>query len=413
MSRSLLTVVTVLALSAMAAATAHLTRPLLRSTARTPRAIAPPAPHVRPTIEEVSRVTAAELGRPMRRTYSRPGPDGGEPRAFLQFDEYDPRVLETDEGPIGVVRLTPFAFVMRGEPDADTGERPQDVVLRADAARVRTERPFDLKGGGPGRILGGALEGQVTITGPDGLTVTGRNFFFNGRALFSDEPVSFELGPTSDPDSDRTFVRGRADKISCELIAPAPGRPGLLGSDMPAVAGIKSIWLRRNVELDVASEEWDPKPGRDAETNYLRLTSAGRFEYRVAERVGSFEDDVRVWHSTSPIGAAVVDAGLPLRTLSGCDRLLLQLDTEDDGPTTADDGVTPAGPGDLTSDLELVGLRALGRRLRLTSREERIAADGGDFSYDLTTQTARLHGGTPAGAARPRSLTDPRRPTTA
>ena len=393
MSRLALTAAVVLAFAAAGGVTARLTRPLLESTAQTPRAIAPPAPHVRPAVKEVSEIAGAAAGRPLKRTYSRPGPDGGEPRAFLQFDDYEPLVVEGEDGPEGLVRLTPFAFVYRGEPDPETGRRPRDFVLRAESARLRTERPFDLGGGGPGDILGGALEGEVTITGPDGLSVRGRNFVFNGRDLYSDEQVRFEAGPPDDPAEDRTVVRGRGDKLRAELSLAGPGREGLLGGDLPAVTGLEAVWLRRDVLVDVASQKADSPAGRP-ETDFLRLTCGGWLRYRPADREVRFEEDVVLRHSASPIDAAAADPKLGMKSLERCEALVLTLSGEGDPEA-----------GGLPTDLDVVAVRALGRRLHLESTADELSADGGDFSYDLPARTARLSGGPARPGGSPPSLT--------
>ena len=226
--------------------------------------------------------------------------------AIMLFDDAEP--VEDSEDGVGLVRLAPFAIISQTEP----GQPP--YIVQCDAARLKFEGEFTsiTKGGKIGRLLGGSLDGRVTITGPDELQLVGRDFILTEDMLFSDQAVAFAFGsiepaadspadsfaqsPTEPRPSRSTRVDGRADKIQIALQKAASPETSLLPRDLPRIAGFRSFWLRRNVEITLrqSADPADPESTPEA----VSLASDGRLEYLVADRTLRLEDNVTLYHLT-------------------------------------------------------------------------------------------------------------------
>jgi hypothetical protein len=196
--------------------------------------------------------------------------------AYLYFNRYESRGNRVD--------VEPFALIWHDpkRPDEDP------YVFLCDSARVTFEREFKVGGSSPGRMIAGRLDGQVRITGPDGLRIDGRNCVFSEaeHQLYSDHPLSFAYSPRS---GEVSRVEGEADLLQIDLTSvsyPA------LGKDMPRVAGVESIILRRNVKLDFTYME-------EGEVRNARVTSAGPFTYEVEKKLATFQEQVRVARPTN------------------------------------------------------------------------------------------------------------------
>lgn len=110
-------------------------------------------------------------------------------------------------------RLKPFAMLMF-DPKKKDSEKP--FALMSEEALIRFEQPFGIKQTDPGHMIAGSLEGFVKITGPNGLIIYGRNFFYDESSMniWSDSEVRFAYEEH----------RGRARGIEMKLI-PAAGSP--------------------------------------------------------------------------------------------------------------------------------------------------------------------------------------------
>lgn len=344
----------------------RLTRPMLRSEVTRPVNRTVPAPPVPTGLKELTSGVLKWNGTP---NYSVTRDSG---RTKLVFDSWE-RIGDPE---LGVIELRPFAFV------TEDPERPGDpFVMQSESARIRFDS-FDLFKQKVGKILGGELFGRVDITGPDGLQLTGRSFVLDDRNLFSDWPVSFRFGPSSEPNDDRIRVAGQADGVVLEFHTAGPGESGLMGDDLPPITGMKSLWLRQNVSLDVLSDQ--SEPGRPKKPDHLVIVCDGNARYSVDERIAVFNRNVRVAHSQSAQGAGI-DLPNVLHTLDGCDRLALSL---------ADTGKASAPHfANFSLALAMQSIAAEGRQLLLTSIADNFVALGGRMTYDLMEHEAVLSGG--------------------
>jgi|GEM_PF-527978 len=219
--------------------------------------------------------------------------------AFIYAEDWEP--VDSDYA----VRFTPFAmvFIQKGKKKT---ERP--ITIICDSAYIRFPSKFQITKPSPGRVIGGSLEGDVTIKGPNGMVLTGRNFSFTEASmkLWCDSEVKFAYGPH----------RGKAIGLECELVpVPEPRDPKVF-----AVKGIRNVKLRRNVVMNLLFEQdrdslftrrrntQKKKPNRKKTSNQkttqkkkpvvVQVLSDGNFTYGVESHIAQFEKEVRVYRPT-------------------------------------------------------------------------------------------------------------------
>ncbi|MCH7688741.1 MAG: hypothetical protein IH899_19010, partial [Planctomycetes bacterium] len=202
------------------------------------------------------------------------------------------------------IRFTPFAVVWM-----QTGKRENEApyVIISESAYIKFANPIeDLFSSNPGRVIGGTLEGEVKIRGPDGLKIEGEDFWFSeaSMSIWCENLVRFELGSH----------RGSALGLDAELIPDEVAR----AKDKLAVAGVKSVRLRENVVMDLLFEDDDERknpqrqhelhqtqtaqrtPKEKKEPVKVRIESKGSFTFGVDTHLGTFVNDVRVYRPTEP-----------------------------------------------------------------------------------------------------------------
>ena len=281
---------------------------------------------------------------------------------FIYAEEWDP-ADDSDES----IRFKRFAMIWQKD-----GQPPDEapITIVSQSALVKFENTFRITDLNPGRAVGGALEGDVLIRGPNGLAVKGRNFAFDDDAkrIWSDEPVSFTYGPH----------RGRAQGAQIELIAAKEPQ----GNDSLAFSGIRSIRLRGEVFVDLVDEDKKQKKP----PVLVRIRSAGSFEYVFATHIATFEDDVRVLR---PTDASHVDS---LR----CDLLTLVFEPEETPPEPFERGSATSDANERFqglgggSKLTFRRLRAEGERVELISQANKLTAWMTELIYDAESKMAAL-----------------------
>ncbi len=91
---------------------------------------------------------------------------------FMEWDTVEPT---------GQVRFQPFAMIWR--PKGHPPEKAPYTIV-SESALVEFASKFEVTNSNPGRVIGGALEGNVRIRGPDNLAIDhGQYFNFAERAL--------------------------------------------------------------------------------------------------------------------------------------------------------------------------------------------------------------------------------------
>lgn len=263
-------------------------------------------------------------------------------------------------------RLKPFAMLMF---DREKGESVAPFALMSEEALVRFEQPFGIKHTDPGRMIAGSLEGDVKITGPNGLVIYGRNFFYDEASMniWSDHEVRFAYEDH----------RGRARGIEMKLI-PSAEKPKEL---KPAAEGIREIVLRRDVHMKLALKK-EEDASHTGKSRFATVKSTGSFTFNLETNQGTFTDDVRVYHPTSPTQADTLQ----------CDNLKLQFvripDTNAEAET---EPVETKQPSDHSSGkLAFQELVATGPNVTLISEENEFTGTMTRLSYNEPTKTIVL-----------------------
>ncbi|QDT40122.1 OstA-like protein [Gimesia alba] len=270
-------------------------------------------------------------------------------------------------------RLKPFAMLMF---DRKKGEAEAPFALMSQEALVRFEQPFGIKHTDPGRMIAGSLEGDVKITGPNGLIIYGRNFFYDESSMniWSDHEVQFAYGDH----------RGRARGIEMKLI-PSAEKPKEL---KPAAEGIREIVLRRDVHMILAlKKEKETKASETSLSRFATVKSTGSFTFNLESNQGTFTDNVRVHHPTNAYQADTLE----------CDKLLLQFvrKVETDqahGETLAEqpENKQQSEHHHSSGKLEFQELVAIGTNVLLVSEENQFSGRMTRFSYNEQTKTIVL-----------------------
>ncbi len=283
--------------------------------------------------------------------------DGG----FFYFDDWT-KIDET-----GDVRFEPFAMIWRPK-GHDPQKAPYTIV--SESALMKFAEKFEITNPNPGRVVGGALEGKVTIRGPDGLLIKGQNFNFAESALrvWSDHAVEFWQGPHS----------GRGQGLELKLIPS--GEP--VGDDKPAVSGISSVRLLKDVKMKLVSQS---KTG-DRPDEFVYVDSRGSFDFNVVAHVATYQTDVRVRH---PTGNDQIDR-------LTCEELTLIFEPEE--PSGAGNAKPPAdgppvreeSPGAVGGNLTFRRLRAEGPVVTVFSERSEMQGRMNELTYDAQARVIAL-----------------------
>lgn len=280
------------------------------------------------------------------------------------------------------IRFAPFAMVWVSK-KAKPGDEP--LTVSATSAILRFDSEFKFPSS-TGRIIGGSLQGDVRITGPDGLDVVGQNFAFSEQSLkvWSDFPVQFRYDGH----------RGSALGVQLDLLPST--KPA--DDDSLAVEGIRKVILRKNVSMDfeLVEREADGTPRPD-ETVQVSIQCRESFDYVVETHLATYTGDVRVRRPTSP----------RFFDRLTCDQLTIQFrpaETTGNQPSTEAQLLTanqpiqlpdqPPAPTEANEeDLEFDRLRAVGRRVVLSSDENELTAVMSELVYDGPRRVVLLKDG--------------------
>jgi hypothetical protein len=300
------------------------------------------------------------------------------------------------------IELRPFALLLRQ--GNGLGEDPITVVC--ESARLKfagddDAGPFDRSNPKLGRVIAAVLSGEVIVRGSSGLAINTRDVYFSEASLrvWSDQPLTFAFGKN----------HGSAHGLELDLIQQrtAPGR------DKPAVEGIRTVRLRRNVDMiltrvaksperviapEIAADSGSPAGasivlaggqvdgGVPSKSETAHVTSAGSFEFSLETYVASYQDRVHV--------ERVIDVGSPEHL--ACD--LLRVLFEPAGTATSGSPGAPAvaaAPRDSSlapdfGSLTFRRLRAEGKHVTLTADERQFLAEMHHLDYDAHSREVTM-----------------------
>lgn len=281
---------------------------------------------------------------------------------FFYFDEWE-KIEQT-----GKVRFHPFAMIWRPQ-GHDPQKDPYTII--SESALVEFAERFEVTNPRPGRVVGGALEGAVQIRGPEGLVINGKNFNFAEAALriWSDHDVSFLYAAH----------KGHGQGLELDLI-PAPGP---VSGDKPAVSGVRTIRLRKEVHMELVSRTSSGVKADDT----VFVDSQGNFEYQVEAHVAIFQKNVRV---NRPTGGGKSDR-------LNCELLTLIFEPEESPAVqsagTAEARPTPAGENGFDTvggNLAFRRLRAEGPVVTVVSQRSDLEGWMNELTYDAQARVVAL-----------------------
>jgi len=311
---------------------------------------------------------------------------------MLLFKEYE--TLED-----GRLVLTPCTLIF----DSGGGKRPgldaefeQPLIMRApDHADLQFDGPLDLARGKVGKLIGGRLVGNVTISRPetspgknDSLLITTSNVQMDERHAWTPHPVRFHHGSS--------FGSGR--DLIITLLPPESPSPD---STTPAVGGIKSLELvhvdQIRVELEgdglLAAGDQNALPAvqpatapaiRTKEDQTVSIRCQGPFLFDFVNRVATFEKKVQITRQ--------LERNNDDRLF--CDLLEIHFDSgepakEPEGKNEASDDKNPLG------EMRASRVVATGQPVIIESPSTGGRAVGEELAYDVIKRRIRLSGERP------------------
>jgi len=286
-------------------------------------------------------------------------------RAKLLFQEYH----NLGDGGVRIAPCT-IVFAHDGPARDEQQRRRQSIILEAPGgALLKFDQPLNLNQARVGRLVGGQLNGPVTIRsdwkepGPeDDLWIRTSDVRLCERTVATSEPVDFRWGPH--------FGHGRDMVIQ---LLSGPPKPGMDPAS-PNIAGVEFFELRRIERLHLDLGRLDPGAAASSGSVPTEIRSRGPFRFDVVCRAASFCGGVDVMVKEKP--------SLPADQVA-CETLNLHFARRG--------GDAPAQE---TGSLDLVAqrLEAEGRPVVVTAPGRNLVSRAERFQYDLQKQALTLDG---------------------
>ena len=180
---------------------------------------------------------------------------------------------KNSDEPLNLYEFRPFAMIWRdasesGDDAAESIAGKPPMTLMSDSGLVQFSSEFNPVSRKYGRVIGGKLEGKVTASGPDGLRIRGRDFFFHEKTLelHSDAPVEFRF---------QQHQGTAAGGFTADLL-PSTEPPSV--NQFLAIAGFRELMLRGPVEMDLVN-------GR----SQIHATCDDHFKFKPEQKVASLQ----------------------------------------------------------------------------------------------------------------------------
>jgi hypothetical protein len=324
------------------------------------------------------------------------------------WERQDPMIVETDActllvkdykpTPDGKLELMPCTLIFYAASAAGTSERRPIVMQAPQGAFLQFDRPLNIAKAEFGKIVGGALPGQITISSPetapgagDDLHLTTHDLRLEKQRVYTTREVEFRYGES----------HGRGRDLTIALLPKDPEDPN------SGVGGVRSIALekidRLHIEAGGAIGGFNP-PGNSPPNNApLEVACQGPFVFDVLTETAMFDRGVVV-ERVNPTG--------PPDSLT-CQRLLLML-AEQENPSGKDGGsansppdeasgsapgtqtgASPSSPSPTPAAVDPLAGRlkrvvAEGNPVRLVAPSSATVASAARIEYSLTRQRLLL-----------------------
>ncbi len=240
--------------------------------------------------------------------YERLFPEGAWQRdnpIMLESDTAKLLMKEYTNLPGGLVQFKPctLIFLPDGEAASANG-RHRVIVLEAPQATMRFDGAVDLSRMKIGKLLGGILEGEITVTGaatrPDGgdeifavtrdVQLVGNQMFTSrfedGRWVASPNDVQFRFGPN----------QGHGRGMQIDLISEADGKQRSFN-----FSGVQSVQLLQDVEMHLQPGSPGKQPAASAinpgladSRSPIEIRCQGPFEFDLVANLATFRKQVDV-----------------------------------------------------------------------------------------------------------------------
>ncbi|MCR4413872.1 MAG: hypothetical protein NUV77_15745 [Thermoguttaceae bacterium] len=240
----------------------------------------------------------------------------GERAKILESDQFRLLVEDWNTSEADQVELRPCTMIFTPEDDAlSEAERiRQSVVLQApQGARLRFDRPLDLRRGNIGRLKGGMLEGSITIRsagklpGPeDDLWVITRDLELTEEGISTPHDVEFRYGAHF----------GRGANLLVKFLPGDRGTADRRGLNIGGVesfelrhverlylgpGGVASRWARGQGTAEAsgtpqagAAKPPDSPRAANAADSPVEITCRGPFRFDLGQQLATFENHVDV-----------------------------------------------------------------------------------------------------------------------
>ena len=279
----------------------------------------------------------------------------------------------------GSVELYPLTMLFTPKPSAGDKQPPRPVLLRAlEGAVLKFDRPMTL-GGDQGKLQGGRILGEVTITrlpsAPgqnDAFDLTTRNVQLLNNRIQTLDTVDFRFGSS--------WGRGRHLIVELEQNGESPGGKSTI-SDAGDVRRMELVHLDRlHVEQSAKSPKKTSRGLIARQPRVLEVLCDGAFEYDWTQDVARFNENVRVEATDQP--------GDELRA----DFLELGFEKSKGDQVVVRRVEKPTSKG----DLELKHLIARGRPATMVSRKRQVSVTGESITYNFGRQEIHVRSRTNA-----------------
>lgn len=307
----------------------------------------------------------------------------------------NPKVLESGSSLVlfqgyrnfggGRLEITPCTVIHRPTGAATPEEhRRRCIVLDApDGALLQFDRPLELGRGEVGKLVGGRLNGWITIRsdgrspGPeDDLRIITQNLELAEQSIWSDNPVDFRLGAS--------YGRGREMHIQ---LLPDNDEPSSAKAG-PSFGGLESFELRKVEQLHLepvkkkaaaatsstaAATALPASGGAPMATDLpIEISCKGPFRFNMLRQAATFQDcvDVLQIHPNGPSDKLTCD--------------LLTIHFGDRRPAPPPNSPTPQ-PAATLLDLEARSFEATGEPAVITLPSQQAEGRAQRLEYDLLT----------------------------
>ncbi|HEX4147248.1 MAG TPA: hypothetical protein VHY91_27370 [Pirellulales bacterium] len=298
--------------------------------------------------------------------------------------------------PDGGMQLTKCTMLFFEEPSPNKPKAPPVILQAPEGAILKFDEEFDLKRAKIGRLVGGQLNGQVTIrrqpsrpgAGDDVLIVT-KNVRLVEDRVVTTELVNFRFGASYGSGRDMTILLVRDDPT---------GKPG----KNAAINGVRSLTLAREVTVHMISTP-DDNPATTAgvaapadakaraakEQPPVKVTCQGPFCFDLDKSVATFNEKVDVFR---------LNATGPSDEMN-CEMLAIHFERRDDAAGSLRPKNAPRNSASGAAALEARWIEARGDPVIIRAPSQGAQVRGQRVEYDMKTGRIVVDGpGTLQGA---------------